>query len=91
MLKFVKKAKEIKGDPIQEKLLDSEAAIMDEDGNMIVEEGRSSLDFIPVASFKVASVTMRNRRIPDSEIYGEAVNCRQRVTTTVELDKDKMF
>ena len=51
VLKFVKKAKEIKGDPIQEKLLDSEAAIMDEDGNMVVEEGRSSLDFIPVASF----------------------------------------
>ena len=65
---------------------------MDEDGVMQVEEGRQSIDFIPVASFQVASVTMQKKREPDSfEIYAEAVNCQQRITTTVELDKDKMF
>ena len=36
LLKFVKKAKEIKGDMIQEKLLDSEAVIIDEHGNLVV-------------------------------------------------------
>ena len=38
LFKFVAKAKEIKGDTIQEKLLNSEAVIIDEEGNLVVVE-----------------------------------------------------
>lgn len=48
ILKFSAKAKAIKGDSIQEKLLDSDAVIMDDYSNFVVVEHSSSIDFIPV-------------------------------------------
>jgi len=57
-------------------ILDSENAIMDKDGNMVVEEGCQSLDFIPVTSLQVAKVTMSRQTISDENlIFGAAVNC----------------
>ena len=48
ILKFSAKAKAIKADSIQEKLLDSDAVIMDDYSNFVVVEHSSSIDFIPV-------------------------------------------
>ena len=39
-VKFATKAKAVKGDPIQERLLDSDATVMDVNGDMIVTEER---------------------------------------------------
>ena len=50
LLKFVKKAKEIEGDTIPEKFLDSEAVIIDEHGNLVVVNHSQSIDFIPVSA-----------------------------------------
>ena len=50
LAKFVAKAKEVKGDPIQEKLLDSEAVELDDRSNFIVIEHSQQIDFIPVSA-----------------------------------------
>ena len=76
--KFVTKAKQIKGDPIQEKLLDSEAVIIDEDNNFVVVEHSKSIDFVPVAALQVSTLVMsvaaaRPQRDYD---FGNALNCK---------------
>ena len=57
--KFAIKAREIKGDPIQEKLLDSEAVIMDQDSNFVVVDHSKSIDFVPVHALQVSTLVMR--------------------------------
>ena len=74
--KFMKKAKEVKNDPIQDKLLDIEGVIIDSDGKfVVVEEGAA--DFIDVSSLQVASLQMRsNRGGIKNDLFGEALNCK---------------
>ena len=76
--KFVTKAKQIKGDPIQEKLLDSEAVIIDEDNNFVVIEHSKSIDFVPVAALQVSTLVMSVAAAQPQRDYdfGNALNCK---------------
>ena len=82
LFKFVKKAKAIKGDPIQERLIDSEAVEMDENGDFVVVNHSSSIDFIPVNALQISTLTMS---APTEITYGNAVNCKQTLSTSVKL------
>ena len=83
LIKFIRKAKAVKHDPIQDKLLDAEGVVMDVDSNFIVLNESSSVDFIEVSSLQVASLQMRGNNAMNRDAFGEAVNCRQTVTMTV--------
>ena len=83
--KFVAKAKEIKGDPIQENLLNSEAVIIDENGQFIVIEHSQSIDFFSIQALQVSTLVMSTapaRSTRDIQ-YGNAVNCKQTISTSV--------
>ena len=96
--KFVAKAKEVKGDPIQEKLLDSEAVELDDHSNFVVIEHSQQIDFIPVSALQVSTLEMQQRNSskkskkaqPQADVdalYGNALNCKQTITTTVQLQQ----
>lgn len=91
LARFAQKAKAVKGDAIQEKLLASEAVELDEAGNFVVVEHSQSIDFIPVAALQVSTLTMRQRTSSKTRarpeeadaLYGNALNCQQTILTSV--------
>lgn len=57
--KFIAKAKEIKGDSIQERLLDSESVIIDENNKFVIVKPYASVDFVDVETYQVSHMDIR--------------------------------
>ena len=86
--RYKEKARAVRGDRIQEKLLNSDAVVMDRDsGDFVVVEHSSSIDFIPVDTLQVSTIVMQPApaKSPLEVKYGNAINCKQTLSTSVQL------
>ena len=48
LAKYLAKSKQVRGDPIQERLLEADGVIIDDHNELIVVNPSQSVDFIPV-------------------------------------------
>ena len=74
--------------------MDKEQVIIDENNEFVVIEPSQSVDFIPVAALQVQTVQMSSthqyhpRKKESTVDFGNAVNCKQTITRTVQLQND---